>query len=155
MGSPGLLEALLGSLSSSLQQQAGPERCLSPGCCGLEWEAPAPTPAIFKQLSQQHLFWTNCSLHPQFLVGPQRSPPTCRTYENSCRLASVERKYCGPHRPHQKMVLGTESTEFWVHLLLDFYQKDLKAQEAGQATQRESTLHRDMLGAINESKQQF
>lgn len=53
------------------------------------------------------------------------------------------------------MALGTESTEFWVHLLLDFYQKDLKAQEAGQATQRESTLYRDMLDAINETKQQF
>lgn len=53
------------------------------------------------------------------------------------------------------MALGTESTEFWVHLLLDFYQKDLKAQEAGQATQRESTLYRNMLDAINETKQQF
>lgn len=107
----------------------------------------SPNPRHLKQLSAAPAVDT-LLFAPTVLCrasGPQ-------TYDISCRLASVERKWCGPHLPHQKMALGPE---FWVHLLLDFYQEDLKTQEAGWAAQRASTLYRNMLDAVNKTKQQF
>lgn len=115
----GLLEALLGSLSSSSQVQGA--ACL---LGAVAWSG-KPQPQTFSNSS------LNSTHSGQIALCTHSSSWELRASEVSACLQDIwdllQAGLCGKDVVQVSPATSENGTEYWVHLLLDFYQKDLKA----------------------------